>query len=259
MNQQLGRVTRIGGEAVADKDLALQALREILEATGATDELLQASADSTQGKLDRLKAAWEDFIVRVGEELLPILTEALEKLLEWINTHEEEINTFIESLGETAMEAYDKLKEIDWAEVWEGLQDAGEDIKEAWEWFEDFLATVDALVKKLNEAYELITGMPAPGTPGSMGEIGAPGTLLDQLNGNESPPLSGAAGHAGGGATAGGADTPTPAPQQVEVGIRVSLDRNGNLEAFVERFADEAATRVLGEFVDQIEGEKRGR
>jgi hypothetical protein len=164
--EQLGSVTRLGASAVADQETALQALDEIMEAVGATDDLLDETANTTQGKLDRLKAQWNDFVARVGTELLPILIEALDRLLAWINEHEQEITAFLEGLGRWAQEVATKLAEFNLEEFVAGLAAAGEKVKEDWAWLIELVEMLEKVGSFLNESYAKVGG--STQSPGSL-------------------------------------------------------------------------------------------
>jgi hypothetical protein len=164
--EQLGSVTRLGASAVADQETALQALDEIMEAVGATDDLLDETANTTQGKLDRLKAQWNDFVARVGTELLPILIEALDKLLAWINDHEQEITAFLTGLGAWAKDMATKIGEIDFEQLGADLAAAGEKAKEDWAWLIGIFEMLEKVNTFLNESYGKVGG--STQSPGSL-------------------------------------------------------------------------------------------
>jgi hypothetical protein len=183
--EQLGSVTRLGGKAVADQGLALQALEEIMEAVGATDDLLDETANTTQGKLDRLKAQWDDFVARVGEQLLPILIAALDRLMAWINDHEQEITDFLTRLGEWAQGMAEKIGEIDFAQLGADLAAAGDKAKAGWDWLMGVIEILEKIGKFLDEAYEKVGG-----STSSPGNLLSPESLDPSGFGAEGTPLN---------------------------------------------------------------------
>lgn len=158
----LGAVTRLAGEAGSTAGATVDQLVELFNAVGITEDLLEDLSDTTASKLDQMAARWEDFKRRVGEALAPIVDEILGELITWIDDHQEDIDQFIENIGDIAIEGWHDLKEIivntDWQKVGNDLKAAGDKAKEAWQWLKDLGDTIANLIDKLNNLYDLVSG-----------------------------------------------------------------------------------------------------
>lgn len=256
--QQLGAVTRLGADAAGSADQGIEALRELLEAIGATDELLETVANTTQGKLDRLKAQWKEFVARVGEELLPILIEALDKLLAWIVDHEEEIEAFLKNIGKEAMEAWNALKNFDWEKLGDDIAAAGQTGKEAWEWLQELNKSLQPLADLLNQiaAFSQNAGKDtgaALGTdqfgPWLLQQLGLSGGgeptfpalsndfVSTEPNSSTQPSSSGQSSSSGG---------------RTEVDIKISVDESGNLKPIIQRISQATTMQAFNDVTTQI-------
>lgn len=259
--EQLGSVTRLGASAVSDQETALQALEEILDAVGATEDLLDATANSTQGKLDRLKAQWEDFVARVGEELLPILIEALDKLLAWINDHEEEITKFLEGVGKWAEKVAQKISEIDFEQLGADLAAAGAQAKEDWEWLIGIFEMLGKVNTFLNETYSKVGGSTA--SPGSLlspesldpSGFGAEGTAIHGIKSFVDELLGGFNEASRNHQNSAGIYQEGNRPAELDINVNVSLD-TPLLKAQVQKISQQTSVETIHDVVQQATRQK---
>ena len=250
-DQQLGSVTRLAGETAAVSGDSLAVLEELSNRIGATDDLLDAYANSTQGKLDQLKARWQDFVARVGEEFLPLLIKALDKLLKWIDTHQEEITAFIKGLGDFAATG--------WVQFTNALGQV--------EW--------DKVAQAVNALVELVTSPPPQWLTDVGTFIGGNGTtagggaqqagsalgskVRDFFTNNNENRAAAFAGQGGGGLFPQLAETISNAIKEAMPEIRVGIDpHNGNITGFVERTSQKNVTQGINEFVNTQHRIQRG-
>jgi hypothetical protein len=118
---QLGAVTRLAGRSEQVAGDALKALEEITAGLTGGQDVLSDFGDSTEAELNRAKQNWDDFTELVGEQFLPIITDALREINKWIEEHPEEIKQFIEAFGNfsaTQWERFaDALSRVDWEKI----------------------------------------------------------------------------------------------------------------------------------------------
>lgn len=152
MEQQLGRVTRLGEGAAAAGGDGLAALQEIAQLVGATSELMEARAETMEGKLARLEARWLEFRTRIGDIGAEIVDDALGEILDWIDEHEEDINRFLDNLEDFALDKWEDLKRIIEETDWEQV---GRDIKDT---FDDAKVVLEDVVELLDKIKEFFTG-----------------------------------------------------------------------------------------------------
>jgi len=141
---QLGDVTRMGGEAETVAGDAIKALEELTNGIGVGQEAIAEYASTAGGEIESLQAIWENFTEDIGKELLPIIQEALEKLITFITDHKEDIDKFVSAFGDFAAEGFDKLMEwIDSGEFQQLIDNLGKFSAEQWQVFADAIASID--------------------------------------------------------------------------------------------------------------------
>jgi len=141
---QLGEVTRLGGDAETVAGDALKALDEITSALGAGQEAIAEYANSAGGEVISLQALWDNFTEDVGKQLLPTIQEALEKLINFITEHKEDIDKFVEAFGDIASGGFEKLMEwIDSGNAKKFFDDMSSFSSEQWKVFADAFANID--------------------------------------------------------------------------------------------------------------------
>lgn len=119
--QQLGSVTKLGKDAEGQAGDALELLEALAEALGANEELLTGFADTWDGQIGRLMASWDHFKQIVGEPILEVLNDALDRLLTILGDHQDEIDAFAKSLGDWAAVNLDKLIDFLFNQDWEQI------------------------------------------------------------------------------------------------------------------------------------------
>lgn len=264
--QRLGAVTRLGADAASTGGDAMSALREIAEAVGATQDLLNATADTTSGKLGQIEARWEEFKTKVGEVLLPIVNETLDKLIKFIDDHEEDIDKFIRNLGGLATEGWEDLQRIveetDWEKIGRDLQTAGEDVVDV---FERLLALIQQ-IKEEGMDFEIFPKLrDSPlaqfleNTFGEGGTIGSPGDFVQNQQSQGQPQWFQDFLGIFRGAKAADDATRGPAPDggagfrldnRVAVDVTVTVDEDGQLQ--VQRIAQREGRRAANEAVGAL-------
>jgi hypothetical protein len=153
--QQLGAVTRLGEESAAAAGDALDVLFEIAEAVGATDDLL----DATTSQADILNARIADLKTELGQELLPIYETLLEKALEFFSENEDEIDKFIDNVGNLAQSFADWISGVDTEKIVEDIKamakNAGEFGGKVEKWFKG--VNWDEVVGTLEQIWQIIS------------------------------------------------------------------------------------------------------
>jgi phage-related protein len=140
---QLGEVTRIGGEAETVAGDALKALDEITNALGAGQEAISEYASTAGGEVETLQGIWENFTEDIGNELLPVIQEALGKLIVFITDHKEDIDKFVGAFGDLAEQGFEKLMQfLDSGEAEKLFAALGNFSAEQWKNFADAISSV---------------------------------------------------------------------------------------------------------------------
>ena len=153
-----------------DEAIKAQAIFNILQRQ-TTDAVGVAAAEagSFTGQVTALKAGWQDFLVDVGTQLLPMLTEMLTKfttfarvalplVVEWVGEKlVPALIEFGEFLNETVIPAITTLAEWISGTLIPALTDM-------WEWFEinilpTLIAVADVVSAILVKAFEALTGL----------------------------------------------------------------------------------------------------
>ena len=250
---QLGEVTRLGGDAETVAGDALKALDEITSALGAGQESIAEYANSAGGEIESLQQLWNNFTDDVGKELLPIIQEALEKLITFITEHKEDIDKFVDAFGDIASGGFEKLMEwIDSGNAKKFFDDMSSFSSEQWKAFADAIANIDW--KKISETISAI--VEAGKIISDISELVGPGKAISNIkNGlaNLTPGESGVPGQQ----ISQGFSIPSlfesifgkaQPPQPVE--IKVSVDDDMKLRAVYDKATDEK----IGEFVEATTG-----
>jgi tetratricopeptide (TPR) repeat protein len=283
-NQQLGAVTRLGegvGDAAGDGLALAQALAEAL---GADEELLEAYADTFEGQVNRMLANWDRFKRIVGEPILDVLNDALERLLTLLEENQPAVDAFAESLGEWAAVNLEKLIdwlfEQDWGAVAADIKEMAMSIKEFAE-SEQTAEAIDTLKNALVEfgkinlsgAKSALTSIDWEAVATSVNATARAFAFLVESYGsamdfftdqaddgavNGSAPKFHGTGPDGTGAPElwngktvqmGGRAGDNSGSASVDLNITVGVDQNGNITPFVERIAHGQAVKAVGEFV----------
>jgi phage-related protein len=253
---QLGAVTRLGGSTEQIAGNALKALDEITTALGAGQEAIDEYASSAGGEIESLQGLWENFTEDVGKELLPIIQEALEKLITFIVDHKEDIDKFVNAFGDFAAEGFDKLMEwVDsggaeqFAESMGSMADAGKNLKSAFDWLAKAAEDLNNFVQSFNEVYTKITGASAPGNIDMLSVN--PNAPLQKILNNEMPTIG---------------PTSETMPDwmksvgdwfkevlgQQEVNVKVTVDDDGKIKTIVDKQVNE----TVGNLVNGITGQE---
>jgi hypothetical protein len=258
--QQLGQVTSLTAQAGSAAEGGLDQLEKLLESAGITQDVVDNMQQTTGSKIDQMEARWEEFTRKVGEELLPIVNEQLDKFIAFLDEHQEEIDAFAEALGRLAGEGFEKLVEkledVDWQQAGQDARDFGEDVRYIVEQIAEFLEKLDEL--STWEGWEFLFGGGGFGTPqdfmANQGQQGQQGWNLQEALGlDPSLPLFQAIGQRGGQQNRE-AQQQTPSSQNdININVTLDLDRvNGAWSGVVDQKARQAANDELGGFVDAI-------
>jgi hypothetical protein len=244
---QLGEVTRLGTETETMAGDALKALDEVANGLGATNQLLAESADTTESELNRAKDNWEQFTDAVGGQLLPIVTDALERLNKWIAEHPDEIKSFVDAIGNFSTAAWEKLIALVSSEEFKNFLKSAENFTaQQWEAFANAIAgvkwsDVSSAINSVADFVNFLSGkQSAQALPtdqraidmGLLGGIGKPEQRTDDwtkdfswerlLAGLGIKPLE---------------------PQKVDV--TVTVDGEGNLKAAAQAAAEKTASDLV--------------
>jgi hypothetical protein len=289
-SQQLGQVTELGARASATGDDAIAALADVANAVGATEELVEKQAESSEALIERVKQRWKDFTDEVGDTFLPHLESALEGFIEFLDEHQEEIDAFAEALGKFAGEKFEQfanwLLEQDWEKVGQDIARLakegfgtlkefveGDDFQNALKAIKDMVASIstgdapfldaikevdwETVAEALNTMANVIQFIAEHGElAGSMFGVG-----VESLSPNPDP---GSFIGLGLDAFQAGKDlasqsqqnqeaqqqTPSQGPQ--EVTVRVIVDGEQNIRAAVDNAARAAASEEIGAFTDEV-------
>lgn len=224
--QQLGAVTRVGGDTKAKTEDVLSLLDEALGKIGMGEEAVEEYGKSWDAQVARLGEIWDDFKDTVGEPILEVLLDELTKLADWLSEHKEEIKAFAEKIGNLTAEglknAIEALMKVDWDKVVEG----GEGLVEAFskiDWEE--------IGKVLEQVGKLLGGEQSnPVDAGAQAGEAVKGALntgsqdlFDWLNQTASQ-LTG---------------------QQQEVKVTISVDDDGKIKALAQQEAANAVEDVI--------------
>jgi phage-related protein len=251
---QLNEVMRLGGDAQQASGDALKALDEITTALGAGQDAISEYASTAGGEVLSLQALWDNFTEDVGKELLPIIQTALEKLLTFIAEHKEDIDKFVKAFGELSAEGFEKLMDLidsgkleQFAQSLGTVSDAGESLKQAFEWLSKAAQDIETIMNSFNGLYEKITGGPAPGNFDPLAVN--PNAPLQKILNGETPTIG---------------PNPETMPDWMksigellgakqEVEIKVSVDDDMKLKAIYDKSTDDK----IGELVENITGSKK--
>ncbi len=261
--QQLGQVTRLGGSVQAQAGDAMQALSEVAEAVGATDELVDRIAETTGGKLAQSQEELKDTLRDIGAQLLPDVNKVLGQFLELIRSDEfEEFadvfgQTLAKGLGEFVdlisqldpekVEAFfsaiaEALESIDFNAIANAFGQIGRTLEQVNRFLPDpqtgKTPVVEEAMENLNST-ELPEGLASTGVQGFLNKAGA--NLFPNFG-------AGTATEGVGGALnqAGGALFPN---QQVEVTVTVDEEGQLNVKKVAQREGKRAAEGELNTFV----------
>ena len=116
VQQQQAISTLVGTEASSGLMAILNAtesdVNKLTDATsdynGVAKEMAKTMGDTTKGNVNKLKSAFSELMITVGEELVPIFTKCIDKiteLIEWFGSLDEDTQDFIVKLGLVAAAA----------------------------------------------------------------------------------------------------------------------------------------------------------
>jgi hypothetical protein len=127
---QLGRVTRVGEQAGGAMGDALALAEALSDTLGAGQELLEDYGQTFEGQVGRLSANWEHLKLVFGEPILDVLNDGLERFLDFLEDHQEEIDAFVQKMGELAATQIERglnwLFEQDWESIINDVKEFGE-------------------------------------------------------------------------------------------------------------------------------------
>jgi len=233
--QALGSVTRLGTDATSASGDALAAIEEILGAIGVSADSLDVYAQDTQGMLDRVTGYWNDFKQQVASDVLPVIGDALEELLNFLEENPEAITELAEALSNLVTTGLREMIEIlggfDAANAAENIHKLAQsinDFAEALSHLNEFLTTPIAQGTAFGDFLGSIKE--AGGTPG-IGQQAGQQTRQGLLNFGQNTGLFGGL-------------------NQLAQDLNIHIDLNTDLfNAHVENSAAQAANQAVGDLV----------
>lgn len=256
---QLGQVTRLTGGVQSQAGDAMQALSEVANAVGATEELVDRIAETTGGKLAQSQEELKDTLRDIGKELLPDVNKVLDQFLDLIRS--DEFKEFADTFGQTLAKGLgefvelisqldpeqvkaffsaiaEALQSIDFDAIANAFGQIGRTLEQVGRFLPDpetgKIPVVEDAIENF-ENTELPEGVADTGIGGFLSRVGVRGAAT------AFPELTQAANRAPANPTLG------PKPGAVDINVTVTVDEEGQLN--VRRVAQRESVRTVADVI----------